>query len=243
MNDRDELFRLKAAIREYDSPVDEARAFLQHLEGVIDNSLSSPMFTRSDKAELAEEKKADLEKEKTELERARSQLRLSFDELAKCFFDPLLEQKSSLREFGYYSLWGVMGAAFVAGSRGTLSIASRKATKTSEQGKSDRSKVRARRRAKLKEYLELNYPSPWPKSEQFVKKIIAGPRGGLDIRHRDADAKTGIGREGFGQRQAIEPGQREEVQAVGELEMAEIGADRRSRQVGLHLRVRKPKLA
>ena len=153
MNDRDELLKVKAATQEYDSPVDEARAFLQYIEDIINDSLSSPMFTLSDKAELAEEKKADLEKEKTELERARGELRLSFDELAKCFFDPLLEQKPSLREYGYHLLWRVMGAAFVAGSRGTLSAASRKATKSIEQRKSDRSKVRAQRRAKLKEYL------------------------------------------------------------------------------------------
>ena len=95
MNDRDELLKVKAATQEYDSP-ETRRILIQYIEYIIDRSLSSPMFTLSDKAELAEEKKADLDKEKAELERARGQLRLSFDELAKCFFDRLLEQKPSL---------------------------------------------------------------------------------------------------------------------------------------------------
>ena len=172
MNDRDELLKVKAATQEYDSPVDEARSLLQYIEDIIDRSLSSPMFTLSDKAELAEEKKADLEKEKTELERARSQLRLSFDELAKCFFDPLLEQKPSLREFGYYSLWKVMGAAFVAGSRGTLSIASRKATKSIEQLGSSRSKKTKDQQQALINFLEKEgYEPPWPKSRDFAESI------------------------------------------------------------------------
>ena len=68
MNDRDESLKVKAATQEYDSPVDEARSLLQYIEDIIDRSLSSPMFTLSDKAELAEEKKADLEKEKAELQ-------------------------------------------------------------------------------------------------------------------------------------------------------------------------------
>jgi hypothetical protein len=172
MNDRDELLKVRAATQECDSPAHEARALLRYIEDIIDNSLSSSMFTLSDKSGLAEEKKADLEKEKTELERARTELRLSFDKLAKCFFDPLLEQKPSLREFGYYSLWGVMGAAFVAGSRGTLSIASRKATKSIEQLDSSRSKKTKGQQQALIDFLEKEgYPRPWPKSRDFAETI------------------------------------------------------------------------
>ena len=191
MNDRDKLLKLTAATREYDSPVDEARAFLQYIENLIDNSLSSTVFTLNDKADLGEKKKAELEKEKAELERARRRLRLSFDELTKCFFDPLLEQKPSLREFGYYSLWKVMGAAFVAGSRGTLSAASRKATKSIEQLSGSRSKKTKDRRQALIDFLEKEgYPRPWPKSRDFAETIRPSFLESLGIKEdREKDGK------------------------------------------------------
>ena len=90
-------------------PENEARAFVQHIEECIEASLSegaAKLLAPDDKAEL---------------ERALSELRPSFQELAKSFLDPLRERDPALYEHGYYRLWSLMGAAFVARSRGTIS--------------------------------------------------------------------------------------------------------------------------
>jgi len=103
----------------------------------------------------------------------------------------LLEQKPSLREFGYYSLWKVMGAAFVAGSRGALSAASRKATKSIEQLSGSRSKKTKDRRQALIDFLEKEgYPRPWPKSRDFAETIRPSFLESLGIKEdREKDGK------------------------------------------------------
>jgi Family of unknown function (DUF5681) len=99
----------KKAVLESTSAENGGRAFVQHIESCIEGSLSpaaAKTVTPDDKAAL---------------EQALSALRPSFDELAKCFFDPVREQKPALCEHGYHVLWSLIGAAFAAGSRGTMS--------------------------------------------------------------------------------------------------------------------------
>ena len=99
---------MKEGVLESTPAENEARAFVQHIESCIEGSLSpaaAKNVTPDDKAAL---------------ERALRALRPSFDELAKCFFDPAREQKPALCAHGYHMLWRLIGAAFVAGSRGTI---------------------------------------------------------------------------------------------------------------------------
>ena len=103
-----------------------ARDFVQYIESCIEGSLSpaAANVTPSDKADL---------------ERALSALRPLFDELAKCFFNPVREQKPAVCEHGYYMLWSLMGAAFVAGSSGTMSEFARSYASRANALKSPRS--------------------------------------------------------------------------------------------------------
>ena len=101
---------MKEGVLESTSAENGARAFVQHIESCIEGSLSpaaAKTVTPDDKADL---------------ERALSALRPSFDELAKCFFDPVREQKPAFCEHGYHVLWRLIRAAFAAGSRGTMSV-------------------------------------------------------------------------------------------------------------------------
>ena len=102
---------MKEGVSESTPAENGARAFVQYIESCIEDSLSSAAakLTPSDKADL---------------ERALSAPGV-FDELAKWFFDPLREQKPALYEYGCHLLWRLMDAAFVAGSRGTLSESAR----------------------------------------------------------------------------------------------------------------------
>jgi len=125
----------------------EARAFVQFLESCIEGSLSANV-TPSDKEGL---------------ERALSALR-PFDELAKCFFNPVREHKPAVCEHGYSMLWRLMGAAFVAGSSGTMSESARSYASRANALKSPRSQKKTDRRTKLRSFLRQTY------SDQLVKK-------------------------------------------------------------------------
>ena len=128
-----------------------ARAFVQFIESCIEGSLSPAVanVTPSDKADL---------------ERALSALRPSFDELAKCFFNPVREQKPAVCEHGYYMLWSLIGAAFVAGSSGTMSKSARSYASRANALKSPRSQKKTNRHTKLRSFLRRNY------SDELVKK-------------------------------------------------------------------------
>jgi hypothetical protein len=143
---------MKEGVSEYTSAENEARAFVQCIESCIKDSLSpaaAKTVTPDDKAAL---------------ERARRALRPSFDELAKCFFDPLREQKPAFCEHGYDLLWRLIGAAFVAGSRGTMSESARSYASRANALKSPRSQKRTDRHTKLRSFLRQNY------SDELVKK-------------------------------------------------------------------------
>ena len=127
-----------------------AQAFVQFIKSCIEGSLSpaAANVTPSDKADL---------------KRAQRALRL-FDELAKCFFNPAREQKPAVCEHGYYALWSLMGAAFVAGSSGTMSESARSYASRVNALKSPRSQKKTDRQTKLRSFLRQNY------SDEVVKK-------------------------------------------------------------------------
>jgi hypothetical protein len=143
---------MKDGVSESTPPENEARAFVQHIVSCIEDSLSpaaAKNVTPDDKAAL---------------ERALRVLRPSFDELAKCFFDPVREQKPAFCEHGYHVLWSLIGAAFVAGSRGTISDSAQRYTNRVKALKSPRSQKKTDRRTKLRSFLRQNY------SDELVKK-------------------------------------------------------------------------
>jgi hypothetical protein len=140
MNGREEIRKMKEGVLEYTSAENEARAFVQHIESCIEASLS-PAAVKT----VAPDDKA-------ALERALSALRPSFDELAKWFFDPLREQKPAVCEHGYCTLWSLLGAAFVAGSRGTMSESARSYASRANALKSPRSQKKTDRHTKLRSF-------------------------------------------------------------------------------------------
>ena len=142
------------------APENEARAFVQHIEECIEASLSegaAKLLAPDDRAEL---------------ERALSALRPSFEELAKSFLDPLREQDPALYEQGYYRLWSLMGAAFVAGSRGTISGSAQTYTSRVKALKQPSSKVKQKRIDALKVVLAELYPTGgWDKDEKEARNV------------------------------------------------------------------------
>jgi hypothetical protein len=58
--------------------------------------------------------------DKAELERGLKTLRPAFDELAKCFLDPLRDSAQSRAMYGYVKLWELMTAAFQIGAYGIV---------------------------------------------------------------------------------------------------------------------------
>jgi hypothetical protein len=151
---------MKEGVLEYTSAENEARAFVQCIESCIEDSLSpaaAKTVTPDDKAAL---------------ERALSALRPSFDELAKCFFDPVREQKPAFSEHGYYLLWRLIGAAFVAGSRGTMSESARRHASRANALKSPRSQKKTERHTKLRSFLRQNYPDDSVKKTREFAEII-----------------------------------------------------------------------
>ena len=102
--------------------------------------------------------------DKADLERAQSALRPMFDELAKCFLNPVREHKPAACEHGYSMIWRLMGAAFVAGSSGTMSESARHCASRVNALKSSRSQKKTDRRTKLSSFLRQNYP------DELVKK-------------------------------------------------------------------------
>ena len=143
---------MKEGVLESTAAENEARDFVQYIESCIEGSLSpaaAKTVTPDDKAAL---------------ERGLSALRPSFDELAKCFFDPVREQKPGFCEHGYYLLWRLMDAAFVAGSRGTLSESARSYASRANALRSPRSQKKTARHTKLRRFLRQNY------SDELVKK-------------------------------------------------------------------------
>ena len=136
-----------------------ARDYVQYIENRVKGALSSAA------AEVV------IPADKTSLERSLDALRPSFDELAKWFFDPVREQKPNLCEYGYSMLWRLMWAAFSAGARGIVSESAQRFTNRHKALKSDRSKKKAKRRAKLKRFLRDNYLHNWVKTREFAEQI------------------------------------------------------------------------
>jgi hypothetical protein len=138
----------------------EARAFVQHMESCIKDSVSPAAAKTVTPDDIAA------------LEQALSALRPSFDELAKCFFDPVREQKPALCEHGYYLLWSLMGAAFVAGSCGTISQSARSYASRANALKSPRSQNKTARQTKLRSFLRQNYPNELVSKTRTFAEII-----------------------------------------------------------------------
>src|ERR1700730_2363052 len=151
---------MKDGVSKSTPPENEARAFVQHIVSCIEDSLSpaaAKNVTPDDKAAL---------------QRALRVLRPSFDELAKCFFDPVREQKPAFCEHGYYMLWSLISAAFVAGSRGTISDSAQRYTNRVKARKGQRTKVKQYRMDKLKEVLAERYSSRgWNKDEREARNV------------------------------------------------------------------------
>jgi hypothetical protein len=151
---------MKQGVLECAPAEDEVRAFVQHVESCIKDSLSpaaAKTVTPDDKAAL---------------EQALSALRPSFDELAKCFFDPVREQNPAFCEHGYYLLWSLMGAAFVAGSCGTISQSARSYASRVNALKSPRSQKKTDRQTKLRSFLRQNYSDEPVKKTRTFAEII-----------------------------------------------------------------------
>ena len=149
---------MKEGVLESTPAENGARAFVQYIESCMEGSLSpaAAKVTPTDKADL---------------ERALSTLRL-FDELAKCFFDPVREQKPGFCEHGYYLLWRLMDAAFVAGSSGTMSESARSYTSRANALKSPRSQKKTDRQTKLRSFLRHNYSDESVKKTRTFAEII-----------------------------------------------------------------------
>src|SRR5271166_936535 len=152
--------QMKEGVLESRPAENEAQDFVQYIESCIEGSLSpaaSKTVTPDDKEDL---------------ERALSALRPSFDELAKCFFDPVREQRPAFCEHGYYLLWSLIGAAFVAGSRGTISESARSYASRANALKSPRSQKKTDRLTKLRSFLRQNYPDEPVKKTRTFAEII-----------------------------------------------------------------------
>jgi hypothetical protein len=141
---------MKEGVSEFTPAEDGARAFVQYIQSCIEDSLSpaAAKLTPSDKEDL---------------ERALSALRV-FDELVKHFLDPVREQKPAICEHGYHLLWRLMGAAFLAGSRGTVSDSARSFVSRANALKGPRSQKKIARHTALRSFLRENY------SDELVKK-------------------------------------------------------------------------
>jgi hypothetical protein len=150
---------MKEGVLESTPAENGARAFVQYIESCIEGSLSpaAANVTPSDKADL---------------ERALSALRPLFDELAKCFFNPVREQKPAVCEHGYYMLWSLIGAAFVAGSSGTMSESARSYASRANALKSPRSQKKTNRHTKLRSFLRHNYSDESVKKTRTFAEII-----------------------------------------------------------------------
>jgi hypothetical protein len=159
MNDR-VVSEMKDGVLEYIPAEIRARAFVQYIESCIEGSLSpagAKNLTTDDKAAL---------------ERALNALRPSFDELTKCFFDPLREQKPSVWEHGHCTLWSLIGAAFIAGSRGTVSESAQSYASRANALKSPRSLKKTDRQTKLSSFLQENYSGELVKKTRIFAEII-----------------------------------------------------------------------
>jgi len=152
--------QMKEGVLESTPAENEARDFVQYIESCIEGSLSpaaAKTVTPDDKAAL---------------ERALRALRPSFDELAKCFFDPVREQKPAFCAHGYHMLWSLIGAAFVTGSRGTMSESARSYASRVNALKGPRSQKKTDRRTKLRSFLRQNYPDGSVKKTRTFAEII-----------------------------------------------------------------------
>ncbi len=98
-----------------------ALGFLEHMEQVAAASLAkgSKFFSKEDRERLAH---------------AREHIRSAFVELDKWFVAPRCEEKPSLAEHGYMELWSLISAAFIIGSRGTVSETASAFLKTKHGG-------------------------------------------------------------------------------------------------------------
>jgi hypothetical protein len=66
--------------------------------------------------------------ERDEIELAGGQIVDAFEQLSKFYVEPFRDRENSVLENGYLMLWQLAGAAFVIGSRGTISKSIEKAT-------------------------------------------------------------------------------------------------------------------
>jgi hypothetical protein len=89
---------------------DGARRYVDFLEEIAQKSLAFEKLTTEDRKVL---------------ERAHKRLREQFEELVKWFVDPVRETNLPPPGYGYGRLWELMSAAFMIGSKGTVSDSGR----------------------------------------------------------------------------------------------------------------------
>jgi hypothetical protein len=123
---------------------EHCRKFIQHVEDVA-------------AAALSDCNKPYLEGgERVEVEKALGRLRLSFDELAKWFVEPLRDSQPGKMQYGYEKLWALVSAAYLIGSRGTITDAGRKFSFIEKQSASARKPRKKKTEADALDQLALD---------------------------------------------------------------------------------------